>query len=602
MAEGVPGQPGLPAEATERWLGGALPDLFDGGPWRAEVISGGLSNVTYRLWLPGGTVILRRPPLGRVLPRAHDMAREYRVLQALSGTPVPVPEPLAICTDPDVLGVTFYVMRDVPGSVLRRPEDTAALSPATRGALASSLIEVLADLHDVSPDAVGLGDYGRHSGYCVRQIRTWGAQWERSRTRDLPDMETLLARLAERAPEDSACTIVHGDFRLDNTVVTVPSGAASPGSPGGSPRVAAVLDWELSTLGDPLADLATTMSYWHDPGDVERGEIPVSAGLTDKPGFPSAESLAAAYAARTGRDLRNLSFYLGLAWMKLAVICEGVHARYLGGQTVGEGYEKVGPAVPLLAERGLRVLGADGALPVAAADDLVDGAAVRLGDGTQRTVRRVAQGDLEGDVVVVGHAEDLARRLLVADRGVTAADAEVRGGDHDGVRGLAQVVVADELAVLVVVLRDDQRDGGRCPGDVAGAPPHGRHRPQLLPVGDDDEFPVLPVARGGRSPARFGDAVEVGVRNRVGPVAADVAAGADGVPGLHGSFPFCWLRPPCWLLQLSQASQRFPGRCDAESPFCGLTTAEVRGSAPRRRGEQRVQPRNQHGRAPGRAV
>jgi aminoglycoside phosphotransferase (APT) family kinase protein len=141
---------------------------------------------------------------------------------------------------------------------------------------------------------------------------------------------------------------VHGDFRLDNTVVSLP--------PGGDPRVAAVLDWELSTLGDPLADLAVTLSYWHDPGDVERGDIPVSAGLTDKPGFPTAASLAAAYAARTGRDLDNLSFYMALAWMKLAVICEGIHARYLGGQTVGAGYEKVAPAVPLLAARGLRAL------------------------------------------------------------------------------------------------------------------------------------------------------------------------------------------------------------------------------------------------------
>lgn len=348
--------PGLPAAVTERWLRGALPALFDGGPWRAEVISGGLSNITYRLWLPGGTVILRRPPLGHVLPRAHDMTREHRVLRALFGTPVPVPEPLALCDDPDVLGVTFYVMRDVPGSVLRTPADTEALSPATRGSLATALISVLADLHDVSPDAVGLGDYGRRSGYCVRQIRTWGAQWERSRTRDLPDMDMLLARLAELAPPDSACVIVHGDFRLDNTVVSL--------SPGAPPRIAAVLDWELSTLGDPLADLAVTLSYWHDPGDVARGEIPVAAGLTDKPGFPPALSLAAEYAERTGRSLDNLPFYLGLAWMKLAVICEGVHARYLGGQTVGDGYEKVGPAVPLLVARGLEAIGRSGALPV----------------------------------------------------------------------------------------------------------------------------------------------------------------------------------------------------------------------------------------------
>jgi len=343
--------PGLPAASVGRWLRTALPDLMRDGPWHAEVVSGGLSNITYRLRLPGGTVILRLPPLGHVLPRAHDMAREYRVLSALAPTPVPVPETLGLCTDPDVLGVTFYVMREVPGEVLRTPQDTEVLSPAARGALADALVATLADLHAVSPDAVGLGDYGRRSGYCVRQIRTWGAQWERSRTRDLPDMGTLLARLAEVAPPDSACTIVHGDFRLDNTIVSLPPDGAA-----GVPRVAAVLDWELSTLGDPLADLAVTLTYWHDAGDVERGDIPVSAGLTDKPGFPTGRELASAYAMRTGRDLGNLSFYLALSWMKLAVICEGVHARYLGGQTVGPGYEKVGPAVPLLVARGLRAL------------------------------------------------------------------------------------------------------------------------------------------------------------------------------------------------------------------------------------------------------
>lgn len=340
--------PGLRAAAVRPWLRAALPGMFSGGPWTAELISGGLSNITYRLGLPGGMVVLRRPPLGHVLPRAHDMQREYRVLGALFPTAVPVPQPLALCTDQDVLGVTFYVMREVPGPVLRASADTEALSPPARGALASALIATLADLHAVSPDEVGLSDYGRHSGYCVRQIRTWGAQWDRSRTRDLPDMDTLLARLTELAPEDSACTIVHGDFRLDNTVVSL----ADPDAP----RVAAVLDWELSTLGDPLADLAVTLSYWHDPGDTERGDIPVSAGLTDKPGFPTAAALAHAYARRSGRDLRDLSFYMALAWMKLAVICEGVHARYLGGQTVGPGYEKVGPAVPMLAARGLRAL------------------------------------------------------------------------------------------------------------------------------------------------------------------------------------------------------------------------------------------------------
>jgi len=345
---------------VEKWLRAQLPSLFADGPWRAEVISGGLSNITYRLALPGGTVILRRPPLGHTLPRAHDMAREYRVLSALVPTAVPVPEPLALCVDPAVLGVTFYVMREVPGPVLRTPADTEALSPRARGQLADALIGTLADVHACDVDAVGLADFGKRSGYCTRQIKTWGAQWERSRTRDLPDMSRLLALLSERAPEDSACTIVHGDFRLDNTIVSLPSSAdrlpTDPSAADGAPRIAAVLDWELSTLGDPLADLATTLSYWHDPGDTERAGIPVSVNLTNKPGFPPARSLAESYASRTGRDLGNLPFYMALALMKLAVICEGVHARYLGGQTVGEGYDRAGPAVPLLVARALAAL------------------------------------------------------------------------------------------------------------------------------------------------------------------------------------------------------------------------------------------------------
>jgi aminoglycoside phosphotransferase (APT) family kinase protein len=348
MTEPAPDLPGLPATAVGKWLRSAVPAEFEDGPWRAEVISGGLSNITYRLFLPSGTLILRRPPLGHTLPRAHDMTREYRVLSALVPTEVPVPAPLALCCDPAVLGATFYVMREVPGVVMRQPADTDALTPASRGELAAALIGTLADLHACDVDEVGLSDFGRRSGYCARQIHTWGAQWERSRTRDLPDMSRLLALLTEQVPEDSACTIVHGDFRLDNTIVSL--------SDDGAPRVAAVLDWELSTLGDPLADLATTLSYWHDQGDTERAAIPVSLGLTDKPGFPAAASLAEMYAARTGRDLGNLPFYTALALMKLAVICEGVHARYLGGKTVGEGYDRVGPAVPLLVSRALKAL------------------------------------------------------------------------------------------------------------------------------------------------------------------------------------------------------------------------------------------------------
>lgn len=338
--------PGLPAEPVRRWLRRHLPDLEQSATWRPEVISGGLSNITYRLKLPGGSVIVRRPPTGNLLPRAHDVTREYRVLSALAPTAVPVPVPLALCTDLDVIGVPFYVMCDVAGQVLRFPRDTAALSVAERAEVGDQLARTLAALHAIDPDEVGLSDFGRRSGYNARQIQTWGAQWQRSHTRDLPDMDRLLSLLAECAPPDSNAGIVHGDYRLDNAVVEV----------GDHLRLAAVLDWELSTLGDPLADLGLAMTYWHDLGDEERASIPVAAGLTALPGFPTAAEFAARYAQLSGRDLVDIAFYLALGAMKLAVILEGVHARYLSGHTVGDGYATAGGGVPVLVSRGLRIL------------------------------------------------------------------------------------------------------------------------------------------------------------------------------------------------------------------------------------------------------
>jgi len=338
--------PGLPASPIRRWICRNLPDADLNGPWAPEIISGGLSNITYRLQLPSGNLIVRRPPLGPLLPRAHDVAREYRVLSALAPTAVPVPEPLGLCTDPDVIGAPFYVMPEVPGEVLRTAQATAELSPAERAALGQQLAAALAALHTLAPDAVGLGDYGRREGYCRRQIATWGAQWQRSCRRELPEMELLLAALDERAPQDSRSSIVHGDYRLDNTIVDRNTG----------PHIAAVLDWELSTLGDPLADLGLSMTYWHDVGDDERGCIPVAAGVTAWPGFPTARGFAESYAALSGTHLRNLEFYLALGAMKLAVILEGVHARYLLGRTLGDGYDTAGAAVPVLIARGLRQL------------------------------------------------------------------------------------------------------------------------------------------------------------------------------------------------------------------------------------------------------
>ena len=343
---------GLPAAPARDWVRRNLPEADVSGPWCPEIIAGGLSNITYRLPLPSGNLILRRPPTGPLLPRAHDVAREYRVLTALASTNVPVPAPLGFCSEPDVIGAPFYVMPEVPGEVLRTRADAGLLTAGQRSAVADGLAATLAALHAVEPGKVGLADFGRHGGYCQRQLATWGAQWERSRTRDLPDMRRLLRLLAERVPgADSATSVVHGDYRLDNVILDL----------SGEPRVAAVLDWELSTLGDPLADLGTTLAYWHDEGDAERERIPVAAGVTAWPGFPSATGFATRYAEVSGRELRDLGFYLALGTMKIGVILEGVHARYLGGQAPGPGYATAGAAVPVLTGRALRQLSSPGA-------------------------------------------------------------------------------------------------------------------------------------------------------------------------------------------------------------------------------------------------
>ena len=344
--ENPPDLPGLPTAAVGGWLQRECPELGRPAGWSAEVISGGLSNITYRVQWGSAALIVRRPPLGPVLPRAHDMHREFRVLDALGSTAVPVPETVAFCADDTLIGAPFYVMREVPGTVLRTPEDTGALSYRQRADISEQLVATLADLHAVDPDSVGLQDFGRKGGYAQRQINTWGKQWQRSHTRELPAMDVLLQRLSTAVPPDRDTTIVHGDFRLDNNIITLD----------GPPRIAAVLDWELSTLGDPLADLGLMLTYWHDLGDEERAGISVAAGLTAWPGFAGTTELADRYAELTGRSIDDLPFYLALAAMKLAVILEGVHARHLGGQSVGAGYDSVAQAVPVLVSRGLRLM------------------------------------------------------------------------------------------------------------------------------------------------------------------------------------------------------------------------------------------------------
>src|ERR1035438_1646142 len=247
--------PGIPSPSRlEGWMnkivGGEPAELHD-----IQLIAGGRSNLTYRLavWGPAGdrSLVLRRPPLGHVLPTAHDMSREYRVLTALSGTQVPVARPVAFCDDDDVIGAPFYLMEYVPGVVLRTRQDTAGLTePQARG-LSEGLADMLAAIHGVDVDAVGLASLGRGAGYLSRQLGRWQRQWDLSVTRDVPGYAELVARLTDRLPPEGETTLVHGDFRLDNVLVTV-----AP-----QPRITAVVDWEMATLGDPLAGLGVTPAY-----------------------------------------------------------------------------------------------------------------------------------------------------------------------------------------------------------------------------------------------------------------------------------------------------------------------------------------------------
>jgi aminoglycoside phosphotransferase (APT) family kinase protein len=332
--------PGLELGALAAHLERTRPGLA-AGPLRAELVAGGRSNLTYRVTDGRHRWILRRPPLGHVLATAHDMTREHRVLTALAGTAVPVPRTELLCADPAVLGAPFYLMQEVDGTVYRSAAQLRPLGPARTAALAGRLVATLADLHAVDPGRIGLADFGRPAGFLERQVRRWRTQLDASRSRDLPGADELHARLAARVPARSAVAVVHGDYRLDNLLI-------GPGD-----AVAAVLDWEMATLGDPLFDLALVLAY------LRLGRLDTAYRTSDvgsAPGWPDEDRIVAAYAERSGRDPGPLAFHLGLAFYKIAVILEGIHYRYRRGQTVGAGFESVGTAVPPLIAAGLAAL------------------------------------------------------------------------------------------------------------------------------------------------------------------------------------------------------------------------------------------------------
>ena len=336
--------PGIQAEATTAWFVENVPGARP--PLTFEVIAGGRSNLTYRVRdSAGGSWVLRRPPLSGVLPSAHDMGREYRIISALRDTPVPVPEAIGLCEDPSVTGAPFYVMGFVDGIVPRDERTVAgAFDEAQRATSARSLVEVLVALHAVEPAEVGLGELGRRTGYIERQLRRWSRQWEQSKTRELPEMEEAGRRLAAGVPaQQGPGSIVHGDYRLDNLIL----------SPAG--EVLAVLDWELCTLGDPLADLGLLMVYWSEPGD---DVLPLDSTVTVLPGFPSRAEVASAYATASGRDLSQLDFYVAFGYWKLAAILEGVYARSAAGAygTGDETYRRFSTVVERLAGRSLQAI------------------------------------------------------------------------------------------------------------------------------------------------------------------------------------------------------------------------------------------------------
>jgi len=341
----VSGVPGVQDPVRlAKWMAGA--GLADLGELRGvQLIAGGRSNLTYRLDLDGGQIVLRRPPLGHVLPTAHDMSREYRVLTALQDTAVPVPQPLASCQDTEVVGAPFYLMRYVDGLVLRTMQDGELLTEQQAAELSDLLASMLATIHGVDTAAVGLDTFGRPEGYLARQLSRWQRQWELSNTREMPGYPELVARLTAGLPESAEGTLVHGDFRLDNTLVRL----------GHPATIAAVVDWEMSTLGDPLADLGLTLSYWADAGEGFP-DINVGATVTALPGFYSRAEFADRYAELTGRDVSGIGYYIAFGYFKLAVVLEGIHARFVLGKTVGEGFEREGPAVPVLIARAHQML------------------------------------------------------------------------------------------------------------------------------------------------------------------------------------------------------------------------------------------------------
>ena len=306
---------GIHYDKVTEWLAGVVPDLKL--PVEFSLITGGHSNLTFLCRdAAGAAYVLRRPPLGHVLESAHDMGREHRIIDALQGADVPVPKTWGLCKDVEVNDAPFYVMGYVEGKVLNDSVVGATVPEADRRGIGLHVMEILSRLHQINPDDVGLGDLGRKDAYLERQLKRWNKQWAASKTHEIPEMEESARLLAEDMPEQIGTAIVHGDYRLGNMIVKDDS-------------VLAILDWELCTLGDPLADVGYLLNNWVSPGEVEEREgdqSPTAVG-----GYPSRDELCDIYANNTGRDLSQINYYRAFAHWRLAAIGQGVYKRYLMG-------------------------------------------------------------------------------------------------------------------------------------------------------------------------------------------------------------------------------------------------------------------------------
>ena len=311
--------PGIDVEPVTRWMVeqvSAREEPIE-PPLTFDQIAGGRSNLTFRVTDAAGTSwALRRPPTGNVLATAHDMTREHRVMSALAPTPVPVPEMIGLCEDESVNGAPFYLMAWVDGTVVRTNAIAESFPVEVRRRMGVSIVENLAAIHDVDIDRVGLGDFAKREGYIARQLRRWRGQVDATESPNRPVIDEVHDQLAAAIPDQGPARLVHGDFRLDNTIVS------------DSGEVLAVLDWELTTLGDPLADLGAMLCYWSRPGDIS---IALTAPPTLADGFLERDEVVAVYERASGRTIGNVGYYYAFATWRLACILDGVVDRYRAG-------------------------------------------------------------------------------------------------------------------------------------------------------------------------------------------------------------------------------------------------------------------------------